>query len=156
MKTIGLDPATLYPVVLSRPPAIPIDSINPKLHISDPPKEAQTAEEIAKITLEQEIQTEEQIELADALAPIYDVLASFSLWWLLEFFPLRYRIQLSDNRWVRSYYWNLGWGRRIPEQSTNGVRVHRSVKTRMDAEYKDGRKYWPKADLDLKYVTWVD
>ena len=158
MKTIGLDPASLYPVVLPRPPAIPIDSVHPKLFISDPPKKSPTPEEIAQITAEQLHQTEEEIELADSLAPIYDVLASpITPWWLLEIFPLRYKYQTSDdNSWEASYYWNLGRGRHIPGQSTKGVRVHRSVKTRLDAEYKDGRKYRPKANLDLKCVTWVD
>ena len=156
MKDIGLDPATLYPIVLPRPPAITIDSIHPKLFISDPPKKPPTPEELAKISSEQLTQTGEQIELADALAPIYDMLASASAWWLLEIFPLRFRYQTSDNTWQRSYYWNLGSGRVIPDQSVKGVRVHRSVKTRLDAEYQDGRKYWPKANLDLKYVTWVD
>ena len=156
MKAIGLDPATIYPVVLPRPPAISIDSIHPKPFIADPPKKAQTPEEIAQINLEELTQTEEQIELADALAPIYDVLASGWAWWILEVFPLKYRYQTSDNKWQTSYKWNLGSGRHIPGQSTKGVRVHRSVKTRLDAEYKDGRKYSPKANLDLKYVTWVD
>lgn len=157
MKTIGLDPATLYPTVQSRPPAIPIDSIHPKMFISDPPKKNQTPEEIEQVNTEELTQTEEQIELADALAPIYDVLSSStSLWWILEVFPLRFRFQALDNTWHTSYYFNLGRGRTIPGQSVNGVRVHRSVKTRLDAEYKDGRKYRPNANLDLKYVTWVD
>jgi hypothetical protein len=156
MKSIGLDPATLHPNILPRPPAIPIDQFNPQFFISDPPKKTPTPEEIAQISAEQLTQTEEEIEVADALAPIYDMLASFSAWWILEFFPLRYRFQTFDNHWQTAYYWNLGSGRHIPGQSTRGVRVHRSVKTRLDAQYKDGRKYWPKANLDLKDVTWVD
>jgi hypothetical protein len=155
MKTIGLDPATLYPNILPRPPAIPIDSI-PNMYISDPPKKNQTPEETARVNTEELNQTEEQIEIADALAPIYDMLASASAWWILEVFPLRFKFQALDDTWHTSYYFNLGSGRTIPGQAVNGVRVHRSVKTRMDAEYKDGRKYRPKADLDLKYVTWVD
>jgi hypothetical protein len=158
MKEIGIDPATLYPVVLQRPPAIPIESSNPKLYIADIPKNPPTEDEIAKITLEQLTQTEEEIDLADALAPIYDVLAQWSYWpwWILEILPWKYKYQTSDNQWHTSFKWNLGWGRHVPEQSTKGVRVHRSVKTRLDAEYQDGRKYSPAASLDLKYVTWVD
>jgi hypothetical protein len=157
---IGLDPATIYPVVLPRPPALPIDSIHPKPFIVDPPKKAQTPEESAQVQSEELTQTEEQIELTDALAPIYDKLAVVSLaswaWWILELFPFKYRYQTSDNKWHTSYKWNLGSGRYIPHQSTKGVRVHRSVKTRLEAEYKDGRKYLPKANLNLKCVTWVD
>ena len=154
----GLDPASIYPVVLPRPPAISLDSVSPKPFISDPPKKTPTQEELDKISAEELHQTEEEIDLVDSLAPIYDVLAtpSYWAWWILEFFPLKYRYQLSDNKWVTTYRWNLGSGRHVPEQATRGVRVHRSVKTRLDAEYKDGRKYFPKASLDLKYVTWVD
>jgi hypothetical protein len=158
MKDIGLDPATLHPVVLSRPPAIPIESSNPKLCIAKIPKNPPTAEEMARISLEQLTQTEEEIELSDALAPIYDVLAQWSHcgWWIVEILPWRYRYQTSDDKWHTSCKWNLGWGRHVPSQSTKGVRVHRSVKTRLDAEYEDGSKYSPQASLDLKYVTWVD
>ena len=158
MKGIGLDPATLYrdQVVLPRPPAITIDSINPKLFIADIPKKSPTPEELAKISAEQLTQTEEQIELADALAPIYDQLSLVWAWWILEVLPWRYRYQTSDSKWHKGFKWNLGAGRHIPAQATTGVRVHRSVKTRLDAEYQDGRKYRPKAKLDLKYVTWVD
>ena len=156
MKTIGLDPATLYPEVLPRPPAISIDSVSPKMYISDPPKKPQTAEETARITQEQLHQTEEEIELADALAPIYDMLSLGWAWWILEFFPLKYRFQTSDNQWHTWFKWNLGSGRHVPSQASKGVRVHRSVKTRLEAEYRDGRKYYPAANLDLKYVTWVD
>jgi hypothetical protein len=156
MKDIGLDPATIYPVVLPRPPAISIDSIHPKPFIQDPPKNIQTPEELAQITSQELTQTEEQIELADVLAPIYDELALGWGWWIQEVLPIKYRYQKSDNKWQTSYKWNLGAGRHIPAQSTRGVRVHRSVKTRLDAEYEDGRKYSPKANLDLKCVTWVD
>jgi uncharacterized protein (DUF2235 family) len=156
MKGIGLDPASLYPVVLPRPPAIPINPSDPTMFIADAPKKEPTAEEIAKISEQQLTLTEEEIELQDALAPIYDVLATGWAWWILEVYPLKYKYQTADNQWHTSFKWNLGAGRHIPSQSTKGVRVHRSVKTRLDAHYKDGRKYFPKANLDLKYVTWVD
>ena len=156
MKDIGLDPATIHPVVLTRPPAISIDSIHPKPFIQKPPKNPPTPEELAEITAQQLNQTEEQIELADALAPIYDVLELGWGWWILEVYPIKYRYQTSDNKWHTSYKWNLGGGRYIPSQASKGVRVHRSVKTRLDAEYEDGTKYHPRANLDLKYVTWVD
>ena len=157
MKEIGLDPATLYPEVLPRPPAIAIDSLSTKVFISDVPKKPQTPEESAQISAQELGQTEEQIDLADALAPIYDVLASpFSPWWILEIIPLIHKFQLDSNKWTFSFGWNLGRGRHVPNLSTEGVKVHRTVKTRLDAEYKNGKKYKPKANLDLQYVTWVD
>jgi len=157
MKKIGLDPATLYPVVLPRPPAISVDS-DPSLFISPVPKKPQTPEEKAQISSEELTQTEEQIELSDALAPIFDELtvASGWPWWILEIMPLIHRHQATDNTWRIRFGWNLGSGRKIPQQPTKGVKVHRSVKTRLDAQYNDGSKYRPKAGLDLKYVTWVD
>ena len=158
LKEIGIDPHTLYPKVLPRPPAIQIDSTasNPKVFISPIPKSQPTPGEIGQATIESLKKTEEELELDDSLAPLYDELRLNWLWWILEVIPLRHKIQTSDNKWVHTFGWNLGTGRHVPRQSSVGVKVHRSVKTRLDAEYKDGRKYWPKADLDLKYVTWVD
>jgi len=154
LKEIGLDPAT---ICLPRPPAIPVDPTNPQVFISPIPKTQPTDEEIAHIAEENLKKTEEELELADALSPIYDQLQLHWMWWILEIIPLRHRFQTKDNKWVTSWKWNLGEGRHIPRQETMGMRVHRSVKARLDSEYKDGRKYWPNADqFDLKYVTWVD
>jgi hypothetical protein len=158
MKDIGLDPATLHPHVLSRPPAITIDPSNsdPKPFISKVPKKEQTPDEKTQASTLELHQTEEQIELVDALAPVWDELALNWGWWILELLPLKQTYQRLDDKWITWYGWNMGAGRTIPHQSENGVRVHRSVKTRLDAQYQDGSKYKPKANLDLKYVTWVD
>lgn len=45
----------------------------------------------------------------------------------------------------------------MPKQKKNGVKVHRSVKMRMEAEYEDspGVKYTPKARFKVE-PTWVD
>jgi len=49
----------------------------------------------------------------------------------------------------------------IPKQSTNGVKVHRSVKIRMEAEYENedkrrkGVRYEPRAHLRVE-PTWID
>ncbi|KAG2009460.1 hypothetical protein CC2G_012394 [Coprinopsis cinerea AmutBmut pab1-1] len=56
---------------------------------------------------------------------------------------------------------NLARPRFIPKQRTNGVKVHRSVKLRMETEYEEekkrlkGKKYQPKAVLRVE-PTWVD
>ena len=54
---------------------------------------------------------------------------------------------------------NLARPRLIPNQANNGVKVHRSVKLRMEAEYEDarrkGKKYSPRAHLDVE-PTWID
>jgi hypothetical protein len=54
---------------------------------------------------------------------------------------------------------NLARPRFIPKQATNGVKVHRSVKLRMEAEYEDarekGEKYDPRAHFHVE-PTWID
>ena len=49
---------------------------------------------------------------------------------------------------------NRGHGRMIPRQHMDGIKVHRSVKLRMEAE---GMNYIPKAMWDVGVEpTWVD
>lgn len=51
----------------------------------------------------------------------------------------------------------MGRGRHIPLQRKNGVKIHRSVKIRMDAQGVPGVKdrYIPKSKLKVD-PTWVD
>jgi hypothetical protein len=100
--------------------------------------------------------TEEDLDLHDALSPIYDQLTLKWFWWILELLPLKQRYQRGDNTWVSIYKWNLGQGRFIPKQKKNGVRVHRSVKTRLEAQTEHGGTYKPKAAFDLERTIWVD
>lgn len=48
---------------------------------------------------------------------------------------------------------SVGNPRRIPRQHTSGIKVHRSVKMRMEAE--TGNRYHPKAAFTVD-PTWVD
>ncbi|KAK7045885.1 hypothetical protein VNI00_007316 [Paramarasmius palmivorus] len=166
LKEFGMNPDALYPEVLPRPPALPI--VRGKHHIQHIPSKSvlarltQNQQEIhlpnfsgSESTLERP-RTEEELELADALSPIYDQLSLKWFWWLLEFWPIKVRYQKSDNSWANYLGWNLGRGRIVPKQRKQGVKVHRSVKMRLEAEYPDGSKYVPKATFDHKYVTWVD
>lgn len=52
---------------------------------------------------------------------------------------------------------NLGAPRFIPKQHTSGVKVHRTVKSRMEAAPPNGQKkrYSPKARLAIE-PTWID
>lgn len=43
--------------------------------------------------------TEEEEDLADALAPIYDQLRKKKSWWALELLPMRHRVQKEDDSW---------------------------------------------------------
>jgi hypothetical protein len=55
----------------------------------------------------------------------------------------------------------MGYGRHIPEPVCNPERkekvlVHRSVKTRMDAECLKGGRYKPKASFEDYEIEWMD
>jgi predicted SprT family Zn-dependent metalloprotease len=56
---------------------------------------------------------------------------------------------------------NRAKARRIPQQRTSGLKAHRSVKMRMEAEYEDerrrekGKRYVPKPNIRVN-PTWVD
>ena len=144
LKFLGLNPSSLYPLVTPRPPALPAPST---LSLQAIPKTPQ--EPIYDAAEAFPAESEEELDLHDALAPIYDQLALRWAWWILEVIPLRQRRQKSDDTWVTWFTWNWGRGRVIPGQTKKGVRVDRSVKTRMDG-------YTPKANLDLDCVIWVD
>lgn len=158
LRRVGLDPAALYPVVLPRPPPLSAGATGPTAYIQtipkNPPKPADEEEEVLV-----HLETEEEMELKDALSPIYDQLSLAWGWWILEIIPLWHRYQEENNSWISELKANLGKGRHIPHQHKNGVRVHRSVKTRLEAEYADGKKYKPKSNLKLDntdHITWVD
>ncbi|KAJ7482979.1 hypothetical protein B0H11DRAFT_2021670 [Mycena galericulata] len=162
LRSIGLDPDSLYPHVAARPPALPVGNLRIKPIPSS--KEVSKAQAEAALpnyaSTEEAAQakrpSEEELDLQDALCPIYDQLSLAWFWWVLEFLPLKQRYQRSNNTWATYIGWNMGKGRFIPKQKTNGVRVHRSVKTRLEAQDGNGRKYKPKAAFDLECVTWVD
>jgi hypothetical protein len=99
---------------------------------------------------------EEEEELHDALSPVYDQLSLAPWWWLLELLPLKRRFQRSDDSWVNEYRPNWGTPRFIPKQKS-GLRVHRSVKMRMEAEFEEhpGRTYRPRPQFKVE-PTWVD
>ncbi|KAG7086992.1 hypothetical protein E1B28_012970 [Marasmius oreades] len=148
---MGVDSSALYPTVLPRSPPLKITAEH---YIRRP-----TSKATASVTTSSQVikrPTEEELELADALSPIYDQLSLKWFWWILEFWPVRMRYQQGDGSWKSFLGWNLGRGRIIPKQKTRGVKVHRSVKMRLEAQHEDGGRYVPKAKFDEQYVTWVD
>jgi hypothetical protein len=53
---------------------------------------------------------------------------------------------------------NWGHGRYVPLQNQAPVKIHRSVKIRMEAACVEKGKYWPKAKVDWEAAdspTWV-
>ncbi|KAG5648766.1 hypothetical protein DXG03_000114 [Asterophora parasitica] len=158
LRRLGLDPANLYPYVLPRPPALPVAGAQIQ-HIPSP--ETQKLQNFANVdNLVQVDKSEEEHEILDALSPIYDQLSLKWGWWVLELIPVKQRYQKSDNTWESSHAWNLGQGRFIPKQKKSVIKVHRSVKIRMEAQYPDGTKYIPKASfataLARGNLQWVD
>ncbi|KAF9565098.1 hypothetical protein CPC08DRAFT_630430 [Agrocybe pediades] len=158
LRRAGLNPDSLYPYVTPRPPALSAGSIGQTMYIRDTPRtpEVPPPEEENLLPTEEMLETEEEAELKDALSPIYDQLSLAWFWWILELLPMKQKFQKGDNSWSAYFGWNLGRGRFIPKQKSRGVRVHRSVKIRMEAEHLNGKKYEPKANLKLENVTWVD
>ncbi|EKM79596.1 hypothetical protein AGABI1DRAFT_59288 [Agaricus bisporus var. burnettii JB137-S8] len=170
LQEIGLDPATLYPFALPRPPPLKLKSEH---KIQKPPADPIPVRPHATLYKKRpaEIQahhtfypspflgSEEAEELQDALSPAYDQLKLRKGWWILEILPIQLRYQRGNNEWVTRFGSNLARPRFIPKQITHGVKVHRSVKMRMEAEYEDerkrGKRYRPKAQLRVE-PTWID
>ncbi|PFH47920.1 hypothetical protein AMATHDRAFT_6302 [Amanita thiersii Skay4041] len=171
LREIGLDPTTLYPFVTPRPPPLSPGSMHIEKHpevtlskhikslFRSKAKKAEGSEEGNLITspsvISATILSEEEEELRDALSPIYDQLKMKRSWWLLEVLPLSLRYQKGDNQWITYIGINMGKSRFIPKQHTWGVKVHRSVKIRMDSQHKSGKKYKPKANFHVE-PTWID
>ncbi|KAK7000315.1 hypothetical protein R3P38DRAFT_1844540 [Favolaschia claudopus] len=167
LRKLGLDPTALYPKVKTRPPALPIGSERIQAIPKPTKKKPATSEPLSRLTEHPAIPTdddsqlpmsEEEHELHDALSPIYDQLSLKWFWWILEVVPLRQRHRRSEKTWQKLHFGvNMGKGRCIPKQdSVEGVKVHRSVRTRLEAEMEGGGKYKPKAKFDPKKVVWVD
>ncbi|KAF9237083.1 hypothetical protein BU15DRAFT_49280 [Melanogaster broomeanus] len=164
-KQIGLDPDTLYPHVLERPPPIYQSPL--------PPSEPGTPDSLKRSTIPPPLVItndptvvvysdggkfvcEEEEDLADALCPIYDQLKLAPWWWILEVIPQKLRYQRDeDDEWSQNVVMNMGGGRHIPMQHNKGVKVHRTAKIRLEADGLDAGKYWPKAKLRVE-PKWID
>ncbi|KAF8435755.1 hypothetical protein L210DRAFT_3484163 [Boletus edulis BED1] len=166
-KQIGMDPTSLYPHVVERPPAT---------YQTPPPRSPPGTPDSLKgysVPLPQVVQndptvvaysdggtfvSEEQEDLADALCPIYDQLAIAPWWWILETIPQKLHYQSDeDDSWNNDFVVNMGAGRHVPIQHKDGVQIklHRTVKIRMEADGLQKGKYWPKAKLKVQ-PEWVD
>lgn len=163
LQALGLDPGALYPEVLPRPP---MSSPNSTLRIQDIPKPSHGPRDdtrlpnFADVDYSALYKSEEDHDMLDLQSPIYDQLSLAPYWWVLEVFPMKHRHQNPDNTWVSHIGFNLGAGRVIPKQK-RGVKVHRSVKMRMEALHSNGTKYVPKAQVFEEIVRagkvqWVD
>jgi len=102
--------------------------------------------------MERKRRTEEEEELLDSLCPMFDQLELSPGWWILECVPINQRVQRPDGTWTTSTQMNLGRPRVHPGQKTTGIKVHRSVKTRMEAKHLE---YKPRLQFDVE-PDWVD
>ncbi|KLO09282.1 hypothetical protein SCHPADRAFT_907921 [Schizopora paradoxa] len=96
--------------------------------------------------------SEEEEEMLDALCPMYDQLELSPGWWLLECVPINQRVQKPDGTWATVTQMNMGRPRVHPGQELTGIKVHRSVKTRMEAKHLG---YTPRLKFDVE-PEWVD
>lgn len=163
LEEVGLDAGRLWPDVLPRPPPLPVPIDRRIQRIPRPVSQKKVTKQIIAESLKGRKQestephlTEEEHELNDALSPIYDQLSLSLPWWILEVLPVKHKYQRHNNSWVTTYRMNLGNARVIPRQKTHGLKVHRSVKMRLEALCDDGSKYTPKALFDHSLTTWVD
>jgi hypothetical protein len=166
IKHSGIDPNCLYPEVLARPPPLPINVYNAETSIiqgiprNSPMDDVDDDSDDDLDTLfgAPLQETEEEADLKDALAPIYDQLKLSWYWWLFEILvPTYVRYQMADGHWMQTLQLNLGRGRSVPRPRMLGVKIHRTVKTRMEAQHTDGGRYVPAVtNFDPGTVTWVD
>lgn len=106
---------------------------------------------ILSVTAPLPFKSEEDEEFNDAIQPVYDQLALAWFWWILEILPFRFREQKgkSDDFFVVA---NLGRGRKIyGDAKKNGIKVHRSVKTRLETTNIRGESaYTPRAWFNVR------
>ncbi|THU97418.1 hypothetical protein K435DRAFT_721914, partial [Dendrothele bispora CBS 962.96] len=194
LKDVGLDPATLWPIVHPRPPPISLEDFKRRKSQIHGPGEPSLPSASSALSREatlvqadtivkadsnvgdtlggstlvpgrltrtqrlrsvflQDFVNEEEEDLKDALSEINDELVSVKAWWVLELLPQKVKYQNENDEWVEKILWgNMGRARHVP--SKHGVRVHRTVKMRMDADKAQG-KYIPRPKWNFEPI-WVD
>ena len=96
LPKVGLDPSTLFPEVLPRPPAIFQDR---NVHTIPVPKPLVVCDDRKAVVYTDggRFVNEAEEDLADALSPMYDQLKLAKYWWILEMTPTRIHYQSSEN-----------------------------------------------------------
>jgi len=117
----------------------------PHLRLHSPPKVPFSLEQTDRFTYEGEARE----ELDDAMSPVYDQLKKHTYWKVMEWIPWIMKKQgaeLDEDIWAYKLVWNRGKGRKVYHRvMQRGMKVHRSVKTRMMANSTEGenKPYWP-------------
>jgi len=112
-KQIGMDPATLYPHVLQRPPplyesprAVSVPGTpdsTAKALLLPRPKVVNGDPTIVAYSDGGDFVNEELEDLNDATCPMYDQLSASLAWWILEVIPQPLRYQNNDDEWISEY-----------------------------------------------------
>lgn len=119
-KSIGLDPATLYPFVTPRseplkPSPSTVAELRASAHKAEATEATLTDEAQASPLAASTFQSEEEEELADAICPIYDQLKLAKGWWILEILPMRHHYQSrKDLSWKTYWSYVLLYSRSKP------------------------------------------
>ena len=104
LRYVGMDPDTLYPHVIPRPPLQPTPPEVPRREPSASTSASSSAiQQNPRLSFwTDDFESEEQEDLRDALTPINDMLSSKWGWWLLEIIPQRFKYQKDDDySWVQ-------------------------------------------------------
>ncbi|KAJ3924987.1 MAG: hypothetical protein NXY57DRAFT_1033063 [Lentinula lateritia] len=194
LKQVGLDPGSLWPHIRERPPhaTASLDDQDRHTSIAGPSSNTLSNSEGQHSANLADLITEEYEDEMDALSPMNDVLKTDPGWWVLEMLPYKVKYQRkqsndsdeddshyssmgrresgsgsSSGKWASKISWaNLGRARHIPRNVQGGIKVHRTVKIRMDADVValvdskgkvkgKGKKYIPRPKWDFDPV-WVD
>ncbi|KDR80888.1 hypothetical protein GALMADRAFT_222486 [Galerina marginata CBS 339.88] len=153
IEVIGIDPSSLYPGAKRSPP-------NPSFFTSGVGQIAVVEPEgwgpylkswiwsKKGTALEPPNKSEDQLDAADALAPAYDQLAlKPHKWALMEQMGVT-KERFKDGKWQEVSEKNLSHGRTIPplEELHGGkIKVHWTVRRRMESTFKNGEAYVPLA-----------
>ena len=158
IQKIGINPANLYPVYKSRSQESSFVPLGPaKIQVIEPQSWASWAysfvpsfpsfspkKKINPFDLTTPTQTEDELDAADALAPMYDQLAIHPIkWGALENMKLDKEKKLADGSWGVVEEAHKGKGRTIPPpevQHGGKIKVHRTVRMRMEGTLKNGEK----------------
>ncbi|KAG6840280.1 hypothetical protein C0991_007768 [Blastosporella zonata] len=163
LRVLGIEPASIYPVVKSRPQLSSFSSGSATITVVQPqtwgaylkswipftssPDEATDLKVLDK--------TEEEMDAMDALAPAYDQLTlKPGKWTAMEQIPMTKERKGKDNVFHEVRERHLGHGRTIPppeDQHGEKIKVHRTVRLRMESKFESGpekgKKYVPLARI---------
>ena len=150
IKLIGIDPSSIYPAVKPRPDILSSSS-SLKIAVVVPEKwGASLASWFPCVSrkkgseLQVSDESEEELDVLDALAPMYDQLAlKPGTWAAMERLPLTKDRLSKEGKWEEVTEQHLSRGRTIPPPTAlhgGKIKVHRTVRIRMEGKFERGEK----------------